>query len=358
MLLVNRYLVREFFTLLLLILMIFVFLYLLIDFVGGIDNFMEANVPMGTMLTYYALKIPSALGHMLPPAAITSVIILFNLMKRNRELLALKACGVSLWTILRPIMTASLFLSLGLFLLSDSAIPYASRRGNAIWRTDVKKQKPGFSTGRYDIFYKGTQCIYWIKEFDNDKQMMIEPSIYFLDDTFHPTRKISGRTAVWKNGTWLIVDGILQDLRSEESHRVKSFQQLELKLPEGPDDFRREDIEPEEMGYRQLKRFSEKLRKEGYDATKYLIETNIKLAFPFSLVILAALGIPVALWKEKAGAPVCVAIGIGLCFIYLLVLGYARALGTAGILPPILSAWLANAVFCFLCIYWMNHVNR
>jgi lipopolysaccharide export system permease protein len=358
MLVLDKYLVKEFFRLLLVCLTVFVFLYLMIDFVGGIDNFMEANAPSGAMFAYYAYKVPAAVSHMLPPATLTAVIIMFSVLKKNRELIALKACGVSLWKVFRPIMVTSLFLSLGLFLLLEIAVPYASSRGNAIWRTEVRKQKPGFSAGRYDIFYRGSKCMYWIREFDSTKQMMIEPSIYFLDDAFRLTRRITARTALWDNGVWRMMDGIVQDLGNEQSHGVKSFHQLELRLPEGPDDFRRDDIEPEEMSYRQLKRFARKLRGEGYDATRYFVETNIKLAFPFILMIMAALGIPVALWREKMGAPLCVSIGIGLCFMYMLVLGYSRALGNAGILPPVLSAWLANGCFFFLCIYWMNHVNR
>ena len=53
-----------------------------------------------------------------------------------------------------------------------------------------------------------------------------------------------------------------------------------------------------------------------------------------------------------------VSIGIGLCFLYLLVMGIARTLGFAGIFPPVLSAWLANAVFLFLGIYLTIHANR
>jgi lipopolysaccharide export system permease protein len=358
MLVLHKYLVKELFRLLLLCLTVFVFLYLLIDFVGGIDNFMEAGAPKGAMFAYYAYKVPAAVSHMLPPATLTAVIIMFCVMKRNRELTALKACGVGLWKVFQPIMLTSLFLSLGLFLLLEIAVPYASSKGNRIWKTEVKKEKPGFSTGRYDIFYRGGKCIYWIREFDSRKQMMIEPSMYFLDDAFRLTRKISARMAVWDNGVWRVMDGTVQDLGNEQSHGMRSFQQLELRLPECPDDFRRDDIAPEEMGYRQLKRLAEKLRGEGYDATRYFVETDIKLAFPFILMIMAALGIPVALWREKMGAPLCVSIGIGLCFMYMLVLGYSRALGNAGILPPILSAWLANGIFFFLCIYWMNHVNR
>jgi lipopolysaccharide export system permease protein len=58
------------------------------------------------------------------------------------------------------------------------------------------------------------------------------------------------------------------------------------------------------------------------------------------------------------GTPVAVSIVIALCFIYLLVLGLSRTLGFAGVLPPILSAWLANSLFLFFGVYLLIQVNR
>ena len=77
------------------------------------------------------------------------------------------------------------------------------------------------------------------------------------------------------------------------------------------------------------------------------LELHIKIAFPFVILIMALIGIPVALWKKEMGTPVAVSIGISLCFAYLLVLGLSRSLGFAGILPPVLSAWLANSPLSF-----------
>jgi lipopolysaccharide export system permease protein len=45
---------------------------------------------------------------------------------------------------------------------------------------------------------------------------------------------------------------------------------------------------------------------------------------------------------------VAVAAGVVACFCYLVVLGLARSLGLAGMLPPFLAAWLANGIFFFL----------
>ena len=84
--------------------------------------------------------------------------------------------------------------------------------------------------------------------------------------------------------------------------------------------FVRDDKSAEEMSYWQLKRYAERAITEGYDATRNLVDMNIKISFPFIIFILILIGIPVALGIDRGGTPVAVSVGIGLCFLYMVFL--------------------------------------
>jgi len=112
------------------------------------------------------------------------------------------------------------------------------------------------------------------------------------------------------------------------------------------------------MSYWHLKRFADRVRQEGYDATKYYVDLNIKVSFPFIIIVMVLIGIPIALGRKKSGVAVAVTLGIALCFLYLVVLGVSRSFGFSGLLPPLLSAWLANGIFFLLGIYLMTNVDR
>jgi len=354
-----KYLVKELFKLLIICELIFISIYLMIDFTGGIDDFVKANASTGVMISYYIYKIPAIAVQMLPAATLTAIIIVFCTMKRNNEIIALRACGINIWRISQPVIITAFFLSIVLFLFSEIIVPYSSAKSNEIWRVSVKKQDPGGFKGQNHIWLRGKSCIYWIKRFDGQKMIMIEPTFYFFDPSFHVIKRIDARFGVWKEGWWRIKEGIVQDReKSGDYYSLSRFKELDLRLPEKPGDFVREEREPEEMGYHQLNRFTERLTMEGYDATEYVVGLNIKIAFPFIVLIMALIGIPVALWKKGMGTPLAVSIGIVLCFFYLLILGVSRSLGLAGVLPPILSAWLANSIFLFLGLYQMMRVNR
>jgi len=354
----SRHLVKEFFRLLIICQMVFIAIYLMIDFASGIDDFIKAQAPRSAVISYFLYKIPAIGVQMLPVATLTTVIITFSMMKRNNEITALKACGANVWKIAQPVIITCVFLSAAMFLFSEMMVPVTSSRANDIWRVEVKKEKPGRFHGQRHIWYKGENTIYWMRQFNQQTGTMIEPALYFFDGSFHLMRRIDARLGTWKHGVWDLEDGMIQNRDTDGGYDMRRFDRFALKIPERPEDFVREEIEPEEMGYQQLRRFAERLQAEGYDATRYFVEIHIKTAFPFVILIMALIGIPLALWKKRMGTPVAVSLGIALCFIYLLVLGLSRTLGFAGVLPPVFAAWLANSLFLFVGIYLMIQVNR
>jgi lipopolysaccharide export system permease protein len=187
--------------------------------------------------------------------------------------------------------------------------------------------------------------------------VMDQPTFYFFDDSFGLEKRVDARKATWNGKNWIVQDGLIQESGKEGTLISRQFKKMELELPEKPETFLRPIKQPEEMGYRQLKRVAEKINTEGYDATRYLVDMNIKLAFPLISLIMVLVGVPIALGINKGGTPLAVSLGIVVCFLYLINFGFARSLGLSGVLPPLFSAWLANAVFFFLGVYMMMRLK-
>ena len=353
----SKYLFKEVSKLLGIILFALVFIYLIIDFIGKIDNFIEADVPVGPMLYYFVYKVPYILVQMAPVSMLLAVIVMFCIMKKNNEIIAMHTCGLSTFGISRPIFLFSLLISAASFLLSETIVPYASTRGNEIWNVEVNKRIQTNFYGRDQIWYKGENSIYWIRSFDPDEKIMENATFYFFDDSFLLVRKVDAQKCVWTDNKWRAEKGIYQSVNKLGGYDLKKFDEIYLDLAEKPETFFRAVSKPEEMNSRQLKRYAEKIRLEGYDATRYLVDMNIKLAFPLISFIMVLMGIPIALGLRRGGTPLAVSLGIGACFLYLLLFGFARSLGFSGVLPPILAAWLTNIAFFFLGSYLMMHLE-
>jgi lipopolysaccharide export system permease protein len=200
----HKYIFKEYSKLFILCMVIFLSIYLIIDFLQRIDNFIEANVSKGITLSYFLYKIPHILVQMIPVGSLISVIILYSLMKKKNEVIALKACGLDILKLSGIVIIISLFIGIATFLLSEVIVPFTSSRSNEIWNIDVEKYNPGRFFGTNQIWYKSQNSIYWIRHFDSQKDTMESPTFYFFDDAFRLIKRIDGKKAVWTGSLWKI----------------------------------------------------------------------------------------------------------------------------------------------------------
>ncbi|MFC1883602.1 LPS export ABC transporter permease LptG [Thermodesulfobacteriota bacterium] len=353
----TKYSCKEFIKLMFLCQLIFMAIYLTVDFIQKIDNFIEAASSSSAVFGYFLFKTPFIILQMIPATTMLAVILLFCIMKKNNEITAMKACGVSVFSLSKPIIALSVFIAAFVFVFSEFVVPYASTRSIEIWNEEVKKDKQAFFYGQKHIWYRGKNAIYDIKFYDSKNLVMKKMTFYFFDDSFHLVKRIDAGKGIWEEGRWKLQNGIIQRLDAGDSYGIEPFEEIFLDIPEGPDSFVKRMKRPEEMGYWQLKEYAENVGFEGYDATTYLVDMNIKLAFPFINFIMIMLGIPIAIGMKKGGTPLAISLGVVACFVYLVVFGVSRSFGISGILPPVISAWLANVVFFFIGSYLFTHLE-
>ncbi len=354
-----RYLLKEFLKIMGICEAVFVAIYLVVDFVQKIDNFIEAEVSAPLVFSYFLYKTPFIIAQLFPSAALIGAIILFALMRNNHEITALKACGVNLYSLFKTLGVTALVLSAGLFLFSELVVRNAIAKSNEIWMYEVEKRDPGhYYYGHDQIWYRAPGRIYWIRWFDQDKGVMEKPRFFFFDQSFRLVKRVGGEKASWEGGGWSVHDGYVQTRRADGDFELERFEEKELEILETPETFVRPEREPEEMSFLELRKYAKKVRLEGYDNTPYLVDMHIKTSYPFIMFIMILIGMPIPLMRTRIGTPPAVAIGVGICFLYLLILGFSRSLGLAGILPPVLAAWLSNLSFGLLGGYLVISVDR
>ncbi|MFH1090189.1 MAG: LptF/LptG family permease, partial [Pseudomonadota bacterium] len=138
---ISRYLLREFGRILLFSLTGCVLVFLIVDFLEKIDNFMDAGIPLARVAWYFLLNIPWVFFNMAPVAVLVATLISLGILARHSEIVAFKAAGVSLFRLSLPILLASMLISVLMFVLSDTVIPKTSAGVNSIWTTEVEKRK-------------------------------------------------------------------------------------------------------------------------------------------------------------------------------------------------------------------------
>lgn len=343
---IPKYLTKEILKQFAIVMMAVISIYVLVDFFEKSDKFLKSGIPMARALTFFSLNIPLIISQIAPVGMLLSIIIVFSLMNRNNELLALKSGGVSFYTLLRPVLVMGVAATVALFIFTDRVVPETTARANAIWRVEVKKKRL-MSSKEKNIWIKGDRRITHITYFNPVKQHIFGISVSFFDDQFRLIRKIDAEKGVFMNGEWQL-QSLIEQTRDEtaDAFTISYIDRLTEHLDFFPEDLAKVVRKPEEMSYNELLSYIHKVENEGYDATVHRVNLHAKPAFAFVCIIMSLLGTGLAV-RMSAGKGIFfnITYGIVLAFLYWISHSFCLSLGYGEMLHPVAAAWVTNLIF-------------
>ncbi len=357
--LISRYVLTEFFRILAMTLMGLVLVFLIVDFLDRIDNFMEVHMSLGRVGYYYLMSIPAVVFQLAPVAVLIAILISLGLLARHSEIVAMKASGVSLYRVSMPLFAASIMISLLVFGLSDTVLPNTSSEVNTIWNVEVEQQRDSASPLRKDVWFRSEDGIINFKIYNQETKRARGVSLSRLTRNFRLVERIEALSGDLQDGVWVFHNGLVKTYPPNGKVFVRHFEAERIPLPDLPEEFAQVQRAADEMSFADLSNWIRRMENEGYDPLRYRVDLQLKLAFPFLCAIMALIGLPLALWKEKGGGTALgIGVGIGLSFVYIVFLGLSRSLGYSGLLAPVLAAWMPNMIFTLLGLFLFTHVKQ
>ena len=329
-------------------------IYIAVDFLEKVDDFMEAGIGLSRMFTFFVYETPFIVSQIAPVALLLAVLIAFGLMNKNNEIIALKSSGISLYYLMRPVLALGIIFSLLLGILSEFVVPATRTQANHIWLQEVRKEK-AIVARETNICVKGNRSILHIKYYNPVDKNINGISLNRFDGDFRLTVRIDARKGMFENGQWRMQDTILQEfVKGARQPAVQWYDDLTVNLGIQPEDLTRVAKKSGAMGFFELYRYIRKIEEEGYDAVKYRTDLHAKVAFPLVCVIMSLAGIGIAVRRNlKERLPISVAYGIGLAFLYWVFSSFCMSLGYGEMLPPWVAAWMANFLFLCFCGFLM-----
>jgi lipopolysaccharide export system permease protein len=167
----------------------------------------------------------------------------------------------------------------------------------------------------------------------------------------------SGKGARRDAARWSLQRGTLRYLPGSKPEGEIAFEFDSLRsrtLQERPVDLLAEPKSPDEMRYAELRRYVDALMRSGSNAKKLQVELALKIAIPFICLLIALFGAPLAITTPKSGAAWGVAASLATTFIVLLMFQLAKAIGSGGVLPPLLAAWAPNILVGVASVYLLR----
>jgi len=353
---IDRYLFAQFARYFFILNIAFVSVYLLIDFFEKYDSFTKRGKPVLLITKYFLLNIPFIIDQLGPILILLSGVITLGILHHNNELTALKAAGIPLKRIIRPILTAALFFISLFILAAQFLLPATISTTNDIWFVQVRGKVPLgiFRNGRY--YFKGSEGFYSF-QWPNNKDMVLRNFSYSTWDEEYNVKAVTvANYARWTQAGWSLRKGQIQRKSDDGTFETELFGARYFYFPETPDDFLVPEYESAEMSLTRLFQDIDaqetaddvtKARAEFFSRTSYLI-----LGIPLLL-----LGLPILIYSyRKWGRDLSIAIPIscGMAFVTWGLWGALQSLAKTGAIPPLPAALVIHFAFSIIGIFLLR----
>lgn len=344
--LIDRYVLKHFFRYLLFSLLVLVFIYVIINLFDNLGKYMAKNIALKDIIIYYLYLTPSYIVLLVPVSAIIGVFFIFGFMTKNRELTALKSGGFDINNLLFLILKTGVVIVSLTFVFQETIGVWAQGRLFEHKSEKIDKRPVKISEHRRNFFYYGeNNWVYFIKDFDGATKIIKNIILWEIGVQQRIKKRIDAVTGEYEN-SWLFKDAVVRQFDTLGNESVNSFPVLKMvELKEKPEDFLKRVKPLEEMNFLEIYSFVKKRARAGEDVGKERVEFNYRFSFPLITVILLTICLPLSLVLRRGGIAIGLGLSIVLAFVYWGFIQSCRAYGVAGLLEPLLAAWLPNIIF-------------
>ena len=347
--LIDRYLVREAFLPLCRSLLLVAFLLIIPPILQQGHDLIAQSMRWSVIARVLVLLLPQALSISIPMAVLMGLLIAFGRLSADREFVAMQACGVSVYRLLRPVAFVALAATVATGYVIIVALPNANqtfreitlRETAALVENNVKPREFFTSFPSHVIYVRDLPAGGGWRD-------------VFLADTTRP-----GETTVLfaKEGRILVdhQDKLVQlQLTHGTQHTTQAAQ---------PDEYRGTDFESISLNLKpdtvfppppskgapektiaELRSDIAETAKRGDPGYNSRFMIQYKYSFPIACCVLGLVGLVLGVSNRKDGRLASFAVGFIVIFVYYVLLYMARAAALGGRLNPDFAPWIPHLV--------------
>jgi len=340
--------------------------FFLVRLIPLLEVVLALRIGLADFIRLFAYIFPHMLLYIIPMASMAGVIVGFTRLTNDREILALKACGVSLKHMLPPVVVIAAAIAGLTGLFSASLIP-AGALGVKQLMFELAKEKIDKGLKAKEFTEALGDIVLYVDDIDDEQRWH---GVYVSD--------MRGRTqpliTVARSGhleadmermlvTVVLNDGTLHNNEGMDNQVIRFGRyQLQISL-QPPTQIGKEDVTNQSRGamsQEQLLAAAAKAKQpaDARSARMYLSEYHHRLVLPVGCFILSLIGLPLGLQAAPGRRAVGIPLGLLVFVGYYITLTVSRTMSEADILPLVPGMWLPNALFFLLALYLFRRVYR
>ncbi len=337
-------------------------LFSLLIFLG--DLFDKMNALAGTkaglwvILQFLWLDVPYWAARVVPMATLLATLITVSQFTQSGEYLAVQAAGVAEKDFWRPLLGCAGLIMLLSFAAQETVLPLCYQRSRSLWENQIHPHPDWYGAAYNEITLLAGPNETVEAEVFRPKIGEIDRPL--LTRTGPQTEELDALSAKWDagHGTWMFYSGVKRVLAGDQILEETPFSQMDsgLRLPPQSLIPRRQD--PDNMSLREILSYMRRAAYLGDSRLKLAAAEWQKTAYPFTNIILCALGIPLALRLRRAPKSVSFGAAMVVGFLYFWFIQVGQDMGESGLVPAALAAWVPNLIFGSAAAYYFSRELR
>lgn len=313
-------------------------------FMTLIKQIAKFGIPFKIAFIMILLNIPSVIVLTIPMGVLLSTVMTLNKLSLSSEITVMRACGIGLNRIAKPIFIFAIIMSLSSFFINESVVPVMTKQSKdlALWALGQKNIPDGKQNFIFKelndnnvlkrLFYVGScekKTLYNVTVLDNSKP-----------DTIQILQAREGKTS--PDG-WHFKKGAVYTIGNELNTSL--FETMDVKFGLDLSKELNKNV-AKEMNFVKLFKYLVKNGKTLEKPQSYIIELFDKIALPLTTIVFVLVGVPLAITPPR------VRYNRGFLFSILLIFAYyvIRALSISfcenseSMIIVALAAWIPNIV--------------
>ena len=359
---VSYYLMREIASIFLLALSIFTLVLLMGRLVKLMEMVVANGVPPADVVRLIGYLLPSFLVLTIPMALLLAVLLAFGRLSADNEITVMKSSGLSLVSLLPPVMICSLVAGLMTLFVSLVAVPW----GNTGFKqfTIELARKYSASAIQDRIFRDDLPgVVMYVEHYDEQSHQMQRVMIQDERDPSRPLTIFARNGIISPDeaaGTMRILlrNGSIHTMDSKGGYRLVAFGEYLLTVDLGKTGpLIRTELD---MGVRELLQIIRNPQAPLPARNKALAELHSRFAFPAAALVFGLLALPLGISNRRSGKGAGFTASILILLVYYVLLSFLRTVAEKGSFPPGLALWLPNLLFfgVGLVLFWLAVQER
>lgn len=307
------------------------------------------GIPFNVALMMIILNLPQVIVMTIPMGVLLATVMTLNGLSLKSEITVMRACGIGLNRIAKPIFIFAIIMSICSFVINESVVPVMTKQSKnlALWALGQKN----IPEGKQNFVFKelndagSIKRLFYVGYCENKTLHNITVLDTSKDDTIQVLQANEGKTS--PEG-WQFEKGAVYTVGEEG--KVLNTTLFEKSIVKFGLDMTKElnrDV-AQEMNFAKLIDYIKHNQIAEEERNSIHIQLYDKLALPLTTIALVLIGVPLAITPPRVRYNRGFLFSILIIFAYYLIRALSISFGEAGTLQPFLAAWMPNIVLTLI----------